>query len=157
MTSYLIDINVWLALTWRLHPASPVAHKWLATLAKEKTRLVFCRITQLGLLRLLTNEAVMGDSVLNIAQALLVFDQWCEDPRVELVTEPKGMEPAFRHAAEEFAKRAATKVLPARKVLMDAYLCGFAETEQATLVTLDKPLIKLAQRRGVMHTLLSIH
>src|SRR3954447_12281437 len=103
MTSYLIDINVWLALSWKLHPYNGPAYDWFGSLPRSGTQFLFCRITQLGLLRLLTNEKVMGQSVLNIAQALSTFDRWSEDPRVEFAPEPKGIDSAFRLAAAQFA------------------------------------------------------
>ena len=142
MTSYLIDINVWLALSWGQHPHRPAAHKWLSGLSKTSVRLLFCRITQLELLRLLTNEMVMGQSVFSIEAALSVYDRWLEDPRVELVAEPQGMEQSFRHATAGSAKKSATKLI------MDGYLAGFAGSERATLVTLDKALSQLGHRAG---------
>lgn len=30
MTSFLIDINVWLALSWNIHPYSNAAYRWLS-------------------------------------------------------------------------------------------------------------------------------
>ena len=149
MTSYLIDINVWLALSWGGHPHSSAAHRWLRELPKASVRLLFCRVTQLGLLRLLTNELVMGQSVLSIEEAIGVFDRWREDPRVEFVGEPSGTEKSFRHATAGSAKKSATKVI------MDAYLAGFAGSERATLVTLDKALSKLGHRAGTIVLLLS--
>ncbi|MBV8846965.1 MAG: PIN domain-containing protein [Bryobacterales bacterium] len=141
MTSYLIDINVWLALSWALHPHSAAAHGWLASRPRPQTRLLFCRVTQLGLMRLLTNAAVMGGSVLNIAGAIQTVDRWSEDPRVELVSEPMGVDPALRRALRGVAARSATKAI------MDAYLAAFAEALPATLITFDKALAKIAGRR----------
>jgi predicted nucleic acid-binding protein len=68
MTSYLIDINVWLALSLEHSPYAGSAQRWFGGLTGTRARLPFCRITELGLLRMLTNEAVMGESVLNIAR-----------------------------------------------------------------------------------------
>jgi predicted nucleic acid-binding protein len=68
MTSYLIDINVWLALTWDGHPHHDVAGVWFESI--DEATLLFCRITMLGLLRLLTNEQVMGQSVVTVREAL---------------------------------------------------------------------------------------
>jgi toxin-antitoxin system PIN domain toxin len=149
MTSYLIDINAWLALSWGLHPHSVSAHRWLASLTPNRTRLLFCRITQLGLLRLLTNKMVMGQSVLSVAGAFGVVDRWGEDPRVELAADPKGLDLVLRRAASGFGKEAATKAI------MDAYLAAFAETERATLITFDKGLAKIGRRRSVPLMLLS--
>jgi hypothetical protein len=149
MTSYLIDINVWLGLSWGLHPSSAAACAWLAGLGRGDARLLFCRVTQLGLLRLLTNEQVMGGSVLTVAEAFAAFDRWQEDPRVELAAEPGGVESLFRLGAKEAAGKRATKAV------MDAYLAGFAAAEGATLVTFDKALQKMAKRAGARSRLLS--
>lgn len=143
MTSYLIDINVWLALSWGGHRSSQAAHAWLAAEPKAKSRLLFCRITQLGLLRLLTNELVLGGDSLTLEAAFGVEDRWLEDPRVEFAAERHGLEKFFRGATMGVRKQKASKVL------MDAYLIAFAGAEKATLVTFDKGMSKLAARAGV--------
>ena len=143
MTSYLIDINVLLALSWGGHPSSRAAHAWLAEEAGVKSRLLLCRITQLGLLRLLTNELVVGSDTLTVEAAFAVEDRWLADPRVEFATERHGLERLFREATAGVRKQKASKVL------MDAYLIAFAGVEKATLVTFDKGMSKLAARAGV--------
>ena len=114
---------------------------WMASLDGDE-RFCFCRFTQLGLLRLLTAEAVMGDEVLNQVEAWAVYDRWLADDRVNLVEEPPGLERQFRSLTR-------TKQT-APKTWADAYLIAFAETAQLTLVTFDrafrgrvKPLILL--------------
>lgn len=148
MTSFLVDINVWLALSWGLHRHSAPAHGWLASLRRDQTRLLFCRITQLGLLRLLTNKMVMGGSVLTIAQALGALDRWGEDPRVEFAAEPPGLEASFRRMLEPLGRQSATKSL------MDVYLAAFARASRVTLVTLDSSLGRIAHHNRVSCTLL---
>src|SRR5208283_4008130 len=87
MTSFLIDINVWLALTWDLHPQHVPAARWYASL--DDSALLFCRFTMLGFLRLLTDRQVMGDSTTTVAGALQLYDRWRQDPRVEMAAEPR--------------------------------------------------------------------
>jgi uncharacterized protein len=53
------DVNVWLALTHSRHAQHTNTARWFGSLTDEK--LVFCRLTQIGLLRLLTNHTVMQD------------------------------------------------------------------------------------------------
>jgi predicted nucleic acid-binding protein len=54
-----LDVNVWLAFAVDGHPHHKAALKaW-----GELKRPTFCRITQLGLLRLLCNRQVMGNDV----------------------------------------------------------------------------------------------
>jgi uncharacterized protein len=138
MTSYLIDINVWLAMSWDLHPQHRSAARWYAKIRDEQ--LLFCRFTMLGFLRLLTNRQVMGGSTTTLGQALEIYDRWIEDPRVRLAAEPDGMEMFLREAAIPFLQ------LPATKAVADCYLAGFAQSIGARLVTFDKALA--ADHRG---------
>jgi toxin-antitoxin system PIN domain toxin len=130
-TSLFPDINVWVALTYEGHAHHQTAAAWFATL-KPDVSLVFCRLTQLGLLRLLTTEAVMGDEVMTQPQAWAAYDRWQQDPRVELADEPTEIEARFR---------ALTRLRqPATKDWADAYLAAFATVGQLTLVTFDRGL-----------------
>jgi len=146
MTSFLIDINVWLALTWDLHPQHVPAARWYASL--NDSPLLFCRFTVLGFLRLLTNRQVMGDSTTTVAGALQLYDQWRQDPRVEMAAEPRGTEALFRQALAPHSVQSATKAIT------DCYLVGFAEAAGAHLVTFDRGLAATAQFRQVAITLL---
>jgi toxin-antitoxin system PIN domain toxin len=148
MTSYLIDINVWIALTWQRHPQAGVAELWLNSLPDTTTRLLFCRFSQLGYLRLLANQAAMGDSVLTVGEALEAYDRWLTDPRVEFCAEGFEVDAAFRRALAHYAAK------PATKAVMDAYLLGVADAERATLVTFDKALKTAASARKVACVLL---
>ena len=103
----------------------------------------------LGLLRLLTNQQVMGDSTTTLAGALQLYDRWAEDPRVELAAEPRGAETLFRQAIAPFALQAATKAVA------DCYLVGFAEAAGAHLATFDRGLAATAQFRQVPVALLA--
>jgi uncharacterized protein len=129
-TSFLFpDINVWIALTHARHVHHQVAYDWLTDLDGD-LRLYFCRFTQLGFLRLLTAEAVMGDDVITQSEAWTAYDRWVGDERVSLIEEPSGLERRFR--AMTRSRRAAPKTWA------DAYLAGFAETAQLTLITFDR-------------------
>ena len=97
MRSFLFpDVNVWVALTYEGHVHHRVAKTWFESLPPE-VHLFFCRITQLGLLRLLTTEAVMGKvEVLTQPEAWNAYGRWFEDGRISFLPEPSGLEPAFR-------------------------------------------------------------
>jgi toxin-antitoxin system PIN domain toxin len=143
-TSFLFpDINVWIALTHAGHVHHDVASDWHSALEPD-VRFHFCRFTQLGFLRLLTAEAVMGDDVMKQPEAWAVYDRWLEDERVAFLEEPPGLERRFRTRTR--MKSASPKAWA------DAYLAAFAETSQVTLVTFDraflgkaKPLILLEE------------
>jgi toxin-antitoxin system PIN domain toxin len=120
-----------MALTYEGHAHHQTAATWFATLEPDLS-LVFCRLTQLGLLRLLTAEVVMGDEVMTQPQAWAAYDQWQQDPRVEFVDEPPEIEARFR---------ALTRLRqPTTKDWADSYLAAFAALGQLTLVTFDRGL-----------------
>ncbi len=130
-TSFLFpDINVWVALTHGGHVHHQIATDWFEDLPAD-ARFCFCRFTQLGFLRLLTAEVVMGDEVLNQSQAWAVYDKWLDDDRVRLIDEPSDLELRFR--ARSRSRHASPKAWA------DAYLAAFAEASQLTLVTFDLP------------------
>jgi uncharacterized protein len=79
------DINVWLALTYDRHIHHSTAGEWFEALAPT-ARLFFCRLTQLGLLRLLSAPAVMGpDQAKSQPDAWKAYDCWLADERVEFL------------------------------------------------------------------------
>ncbi|MBV9443793.1 MAG: hypothetical protein JO217_14015, partial [Acidobacteriaceae bacterium] len=116
-TIFLPDINVWLALASDRHVHSRKCTAWLNSI--EGGSLLFCRATQMGLLRLLTNKSVMGDDVLSSRDAWQTYDAILQDERVAFTVEPVGLEPEWR--------RFTLHDHPAPKVWTDAYLSAFAE------------------------------
>jgi len=123
------DVNVWIALTSERHFHHAVAARWFAGLG-EDSRLCFCRITQLSLLRLLTTPAVMGPEVMNQPEAWQIYDRWLDDPRIAFLDEPAGLEPAFRSHSR--------RRRPAPKEWADSYLLAFAAVSGLKLVTFDQ-------------------
>jgi toxin-antitoxin system PIN domain toxin len=141
MTLFFPDLNVWLALSDGGHPHNAAAWVWLNGLADDSS-LIFSRYTQIGLLRLLTNTAVMGNKTLTLREAWAVYDGWLQDPRVEHYPEPRNVEAGFRQATEPFAAK------PASKWVGDCWLLAFAEAAQARLVTFDRGLCEFAGKQG---------
>ena len=68
----LLDVGVWLAAVWGRHVYNPVAADWFG---KEADDIAFCRVTQMGLLRLLSNPAIMGDDAIDRSQAWRTYDR----------------------------------------------------------------------------------
>lgn len=101
--------------------------------------MIFCRFTQLGFLRLVSSEAVMGaDGALSQAQAWSAYDAWFGDDRIEFAEEPPALERRFRDMAQ--LKRSAPKDWA------DSYLAAFADSAEFTLVTFDTALERRARR-----------
>lgn len=147
MTSYLIDINLWVAMTWGKHRHHLEARKWMNS--NPDARFLFCRLTMLGFLRLLTNEVIMGEDTVCVGDAVALYDAWMEDPRVEFAPELRGTEALFRHAMAGFANQ------PATKAIADSYLVAVAEAYGSTVATFDKALVKTAEMRQVPSVLLA--
>ena len=125
-----------MALTYEGHVHHAVAASWFAELQSDAA-LAFCRFTQLGLLRLLTTVAVMGDEVMTQPQAWVAYDRWLQDPRVRFVDEPPEIEPRFRALTR--------RRQPATKDWADSFLTAFATVGQLTLVTFDRGLREKAK------------
>jgi toxin-antitoxin system PIN domain toxin len=141
MILFFLDVNVWIALSDGGHPHNAKATDWLSR-CPDDGRLIFSRVTQLGLLRLLTNNAVMGDKTLTLGEAWAVYDRWLEDPRVEFYPEPRNAGSTFRDATVPFSAKAATKWVG------DCWLLAYADASQARLVTFDQALCNFALKRG---------
>ncbi|HMD31838.1 MAG TPA: TA system VapC family ribonuclease toxin [Candidatus Acidoferrales bacterium] len=124
------DVNVWVALAYDKHSHHSAAHRWFDSLNLEDP-LCFCRFTQIGFLRLLSTEAVMGiDGVLSQSEAWREYDRWFKEGRVEFLDEPDGLELRFRSLSDNDR--------PSRKDWADAYLTAFAAAGGLHLVTFDR-------------------
>ncbi|MGD1063931.1 MAG: TA system VapC family ribonuclease toxin [Terracidiphilus sp.] len=123
------DMNVWLALATVEHIHSAPAKSWWES---EDGTIAFCRLTQLGFLRLMTTAAAMDGKPLTIAEAWRVYDRLYDDDRVTFVAEPVEVEKKFR---EKAVGRTASP-----KVWADAWLLATAQEAGGVLVTLDKAL-----------------
>jgi toxin-antitoxin system PIN domain toxin len=131
---YLPDINVWLAIAADGHIHHTAAMAWFDTAAPAEA--AFCRITQMGFLRLLTNAHAMHEDVRSQKEAWRVFDKLRDDERVTYLAEPEGLEHEWRAATQH--------PTPSNHLWTDCYLHAFAEERQATVVTFDRTFAKSA-------------
>ncbi|NDG41421.1 MAG: PIN domain-containing protein [Betaproteobacteria bacterium] len=123
----LPDVNVWLALAATQHPHHEAAAAYWSQ--REDGQVWFCRITMLGLVRLLSNPKVMGGQALSLTQALAAYDRFAALPEIGLHAERLDCNGQLRQYVAQ--------VLPAR-LLTDAYLAAFAVTARLRLVTFDR-------------------
>lgn len=132
MTSLIFpDLNVWLSLSLRAHSHHARAWSWYQSLRNEE-ELAFCRMTQLGLLRLLTTEGAAGKETLTQTGAWAVYDRWVNKGGATYLEEPFGIETEFRFYAQ--------RPTPSPKEWGDSYLVAFAAAASLPLVTFDKGL-----------------
>ena len=123
-------------MTYGGHQHHAVAAMWFEQLENETAG--FCRVTQMGFLRLLTSPMVMGDEVKTQVQAWQGYDVLTSDSRVVFYPEE---DPA---AVEDEFRALTTTARSAHKQFPDAYLAAFARAGGLTLVTFDRALSKLA-------------
>jgi hypothetical protein len=72
---------------------------WFETVAPAEA--AFCRVTQMGFLRLLTTTHAMHEDVLSQKEAWRVFDKLRDDERVTFLGEPEGLEREWRAATQQ--------------------------------------------------------
>jgi uncharacterized protein len=127
---------------------SKVAWSWFSR--QENDRFLFCRFTQVGLLRLLATSAIMGTDVQTIKEAWKVYDRWREDARIGMQPESTDVEDAFRRTTDPVSR------LSSPKALGDCYLMAVSRIADATLVTFDRGLSSACRKAGCPVQLLEI-
>ena len=136
----LPDVNVWIALAIAEHVHHDAAQAWLDT---SQGPIVFCRVTQMGLLRILTNRHALGSDTLSPPLAWGAFDAFLRNSRISISEEPSGLDHHWRTAT--------TREKHGSNWWTDTYLAAFASVSGFTLVTFDA---QLAVRRNVSTRLL---
>lgn len=142
MRSFFPDINVWIALAYEGHGHHRAAAMWFADLDGDIA--YFCRLTQLGFLRLLTRPSVMGRDLRSQAEAWRAYDLFQSDERVSFQEEANGEE------VESVLRRLTSTRRSSSKQWPDAYLAAFARSAGMTLVTFDRGLRNLSGSDSVM-------
>jgi uncharacterized protein len=137
----LPDINVWLALAFDSHAHHPKAKAWFDGLANDSV-CIFCRLTQIGFLRLASNPSVFGKHALKLPDAWQQYDVLLSDSRIAYADEPVDLETHWR----AFTRQQSFSP----KVWNDAYLAAFAVAGNHELVTFDKALSQYANLKCVI-------
>ncbi len=130
----LLDANVWLALAVEAH-----VHHGRAVVYWENEAApvcAFCRVTQLALLRHLTNKAIMGAQALTPAAAWTKLQEFQDLPEVQFLAEPAGLDERLH----DFCNVGRTSP----NFWTDAYLAAFAQCAGARLVSFDQGLSRFA-------------
>lgn len=124
----LLDVNVWLAASWARHRHHEVAKAWIDG---QEDALAFCRVTQMALLRLITNPAIIGrGEALSRRQAWNAVDALMGDARIRFLSEPDTVVPLWKALSKKDDHD--------HLLWTDDYLAAFAQAVDADLVTLDR-------------------
>jgi toxin-antitoxin system PIN domain toxin len=126
--TFLPDVNVWIALAVVEHKHYEPAAKWFDSVGDND--IAFCRVTQMGFLRLLTNTHVMKGDQFTPSGAWQLFDRLYDQAKAIFEPEPEQLEAEWRG----FTRTSK----PESNLWTDAYLAAFAEATGNTLVTFDR-------------------
>jgi toxin-antitoxin system PIN domain toxin len=138
---FLPDINVWLALTFDSHVHHVSAKTWFDGLPSGAV-CVFCRLTQIGFLRLASSKKAFGKHALKLPEAWQTYDTFLSDPRVSVAAEPVDLEIHWRNFTQHQSY--------SPQVWNDAYLAAFAVSANLELVTFDKAMAQYANVKCVL-------
>jgi len=124
----LVDVSVWVAAIWDGHVHHLQAKRWLEDNTDEE--LAFCRVTEMGVLRSLSNPAVLQQDAVTRRQAWDLVLALQEDPRIRFLQEPQGLAPLWITLSKRDDQ--------SHKLWTDDYLAAFAQAAHADLVPLDR-------------------
>lgn len=127
--TYLPDVNVWLALTFRSHQHHPKANSWFTALDADAS-IIFCRLTQQVFFRLATNPKAMGAEAVTLRDAWRIYYRILEDPRVSFAGEPAFTEQRWRELTQSLTF--------SPKVWNDAFLAAVSLAGDYEIVTFDQ-------------------
>ncbi len=139
---HLPDVNFWLALAFESHAHHASAQTWMQSVVADSC--CFCRVTQMGFLRLATNRKIFPQDAVPMSAAWELYDEILSDYRVAFAEEPSELETTWR----DFTQLQSFST----NVWTDAYLAAFAQSADFELVSFDRGF---ARYRSLRQTLLS--
>ena len=123
----LLDVNVWLALSSHQHSHRSIAEDYWQNEASNNK--VFCRITMLGLLRMLGNSTVMSDAPLSAPRAWDYVQSLYDRPDISFVHDFAG--------TDAYLSKWVQAGLITPRIWTDAYLAALATSRKMRIVTFD--------------------
>lgn len=129
--TFLLDLNLLLALAWPSHVHHDVAHGWFES--EDSPRWATCPLTQLGFIRLSSNplfttDAVTPDAALEMLGVMTARDEhvfWSDDLDCIASGLPVGLR------------------ISGHRQVTDAYLFSLARARSGCLATLDRRIRRL--------------
>ena len=122
--SFLLDVNVLMALLWENHEHHQIARPWLRRAATFAT----CPVSQLGFARV-SSHPLLGYGM-SPNQAFGVLRQFLSDSRHRFVPDDLSCQDRVLR----------TDLMPGPNYITDYYLIALAWQHGLTLATLDEPL-----------------
>jgi uncharacterized protein len=132
VTTYLLDVNVLIALAWPQHVHHKAAHRWFAGTGRYSW--ATCAVTQLAFVRISSNPAIIAEAVAP-AQACKVL---------RAITELTGHRYWLEAVAPDQIDELQSLAIVGHRQVTDAYLMGLARHHAGCLATFDRGLKELA-------------
>jgi toxin-antitoxin system PIN domain toxin len=134
--TFLLDINVLIAMAWPTHRAHDRVQEWLARHADQGW--ATCPLTQAGFVRILSNPA-FSPNALTPAHALALLRANLGHPAHRFWPD----ELSFLQALDPFHPR-----LAGHQQVTDAYLLGLAMHKKGKLATMDRAVLSLLPEKS---------
>jgi toxin-antitoxin system PIN domain toxin len=132
MNTYLLDVNVMVAMAWQGHAHHAAAHAWFADDPRGR-RWATCPLTEAAFVRLSCNPAVVGRTVLP-GEALRLLAANTALPRHEFWPLELPVTDALAHFRDRLA---------GHQQITDAYLLALAIENGGVLATFDRAIASL--------------
>jgi len=131
VTTYLLDVNVLVALLWPAHEANQLALRWFHRVGRKSW--ATCGMTQAGFVRVVSNPAFTRDA-LSPQQAMELLETNAGHPAHRFWKDENG----FLSLAAPFADR-----ITGHRQVTDAFLLGLALRNNGKVATLDRGMRSL--------------
>lgn len=142
--SYLLDVNVLLALAWPNHVHHSAARAWFAS--SHTSGWLTCGVTESGFIRVSSNVRVTPDAR-TPAEASLLLHRMCSLAGHEFVADTVSLADSFEMLGE---------IAHSSSDVTDAHLILLANAAGATFVTFDRRAAQMATDCAVPNVLLRI-
>jgi toxin-antitoxin system PIN domain toxin len=124
--SFLLDVNLLMALLWENHEHHVVARHWF----RSVTGFATCPVTQLGFARV-SSHPLLGYSM-SPEQAFSVLRRFLSEPRHHFV-------PDDLNCLDRIVR---TDLMGSANQITDHYLLALARQHRLTFATFDQPLVR---------------
>lgn len=142
--SYLLDVNVLLALAWPNHVHHGAARTWFAS--SHTDGWLTCGVTESGFIRVSSNVRVTPDAR-TPGEAALLLHRICSLAGHEFLSDPVSLADVHQ-AVGEMAHSSSD--------VTDAHLILIARNARANFVTFDRRAAEIAAAHGVTPVLLTL-
>lgn len=131
-STFLLDVNVLIAMSWPVHVAHEKAQQWFGRHARAAW--ATCPLTQAAFVRIISNPG-FSPNALTTADAFQLLDSNLKHPGHTFWPDNIGLLEATRTLQSQIA---------GHQQVADAYLLGLAMHRKGRLATLDKGILALS-------------